>query len=79
MKKIVGGIGFMLTGTLLYLTACIVGHLNYKNKTEWQTSVGRYWQSIIDTGLLPAIIIGFIFLIIGTVLTLWGIYKKSEE
>ncbi len=79
MKKIVAGIGFEITGTLMLICSSLLASLNIDNTTEWATKLGRYWQTVFNMGLLPIFVIGFILLLTGIVFSLWGVFSKSDK
>lgn len=79
MKKIVAGIGFEITGTSMLICSSLLACLNIDNTTEWVTKLGRYWQTVINMGLLPIFIIGFILLFAGIGFSLWGVFSKSDK
>ena len=78
MKKIIAGLGFLFSGTAMYTAVCIAVCANLQYTTEWRTSVGRYWQTVINCGLTPAMIIGLILLIVGAALAFWGVFEKRD-
>ncbi|MFG6345367.1 MAG: hypothetical protein K1W35_17005 [Lachnospiraceae bacterium] len=77
MKKIIVGIGFEITGTLMLLLPSLIASISLENTTEWNTQLGRYLQTIFNLGLLPVIIIGSVLLITGIIFSLWGTFSKS--
>ena len=79
MKKIVAGIGFEITGMFMVLCFAVVTGLNIQNTTSWYTSIGQYWQTAINMGMIPICIIGFVLLTAGIVFSLWGIFSKSDQ
>ena len=79
MKKIIAGIGFEITGTLMLLLPSLIASISLENTTEWNTQLGRYLQTIFNLGLLPVIIIGSVLLITGIIFSLWGTFSKSEK
>ncbi|PYG90406.1 hypothetical protein LY28_00289 [Ruminiclostridium sufflavum DSM 19573] len=79
MKKIIAGIGFEVTGVLMFLFSSLIASMSLDNTTEWNTKLGRYWQTVLNLGLFPAIIIGAILLITGISFSLWGVFSKSDK
>lgn len=79
MKKIVVGIGFELTGVLMLLCSSLIASMSMENTTEWQTELGRYWQTVSNMGLFPVLIIGAILLTAGVIFSLWGVFSKSDK
>ena len=79
MKKIVAGIGFEITGMFMVLCFAVVTGLNIQNTTSWYTSIGQYWQTAINMGMIPICIIGFVLLTAGIAFSLWGIFSKSDQ
>ncbi len=79
MKKIIAGIGFELTGTLMLLCTSLSASMNVENTTEWNTEWGRYWQTVSDMGLFPVLIIGIILLATGITFSLWGVFSKKDK
>ena len=77
MKKIIAGIGFEITGTVMLLLPSLIASISLENTTEWNTQLGRYLQTIFNLGLLPVIIIGSVLLITGIIFSLWGTFSKS--
>ena len=79
MKKIVAGIGFELTGTWMLLCSSLIASMSMENTTEWNTKLGKYWQTVFNMGLFPVLIIGIILLITGIAFSLWGVFSKSDK
>ena len=79
MKKVIAGFGFLFFGVLLYLAASIVGSISMQYTTSWQTNIGRYWQTVINCGMMPAVVIGIIFIVAGLALMLWGVFAKDKD
>lgn len=79
MKKIIAGIGFELTGTLMLLCSSLIASMSMENTTEWNTELGVYWQTVFNIGLFPVLIIGIILLATGITLSLWGVFSKSDK
>lgn len=79
MKKIIAGIGFELTGTLMLLCAFFVASIGMENTTEWYTELGVYWQTVLNMGLFPVMIAGIILLAAGITFSLWGVFSKSDQ
>lgn len=79
MKKIIVGIGFELTGTLMLLCSSLIASMSMENTTEWNTKLGKYWQTVFNMGLFPVLIIGIILLITGIAFSLWGVFSKSDK
>ncbi len=79
MKKVIAGVGFLLSGTLLYLFSSYTTGAGMEYTTEWITSIGRYWQTAINLGLIPLFVLGALFGLGGAVLALWGVFSKSEH
>ena len=52
MKKIVAGIGFELTGTLMLLCSSLIASMSMENTTEWNTKLGKYWQTVFNLSLI---------------------------
>ncbi len=78
MKKIIAGIGFELTGVLMVLFPSLIASISLENTVEWNTQLGRYWQTVMDLGLFPVLIIGAVLLVAGVVFSLWGVFSKSD-
>ena len=78
MKKIIAGIGFELTGVLMVLFPSLIASISLENTVEWNTQLGRYWQTVLDLGLFPVLIIGAVLLVAGVVFSLWGVFSKSD-
>lgn len=79
MKKIVAGIGFEITGVVLVIYSTLLASMDTENTTQWATGLGRYWQMVLDHGLLPVFVIGLVLLLSGIVFTLWGVFSKSDQ
>ncbi len=79
MKKVIAGIGFMLVGTIMYLSASLITSFNMQYTTEWITSIGKYWQTMLDMGMMPVVVIGVLLLISGILLTLQGVFSKKDN
>ena len=69
MKKIIAGTGFEITGALMLLFPSLIASISLENTTEWNTQLGRYWQTIFNLGLLPVIIIVSVLLIMELIYT----------
>ena len=78
MKKIVTGIGFEITGVLMILFPFLIASLSLENTIEWDSQLGRFWQTISDMGMFPIMIVGVILLITGVIFSLWGTFSKSD-
>lgn len=78
MKKVIAGIGFEITGILMFLFPLLIASIGMENTTEWDTRLGRYWQTVSNFGLFPIFIMGVVLLITGIIFSLWGIFSKSE-
>ena len=79
MKKIVAGIGFELTGALMVLSSSLIASMTMENTTEWNTKLGKYWQTVFNMGLFPVLIIGAILFVTGIAFSLWGVFSNSNE
>lgn len=79
MKKIIAGIGFEITGVLMLIFSSLIASMSLENTTEWNTQLGRYWQTVSDLGLFPVLMIGAALLITGIVFSLWGVFSKSDK
>ncbi len=79
MKKVVAGAGFEITGALMLLLSSLIASLNLEKTTEWETRLGRYWQTVFNLGLLPLMIAGAVLLITGIGFSLWGIFSKADQ
>ena len=79
MKKIIAGTGFELTGTLMVLCTSLMASMNMENTTEWNTELGRYWQTVSDMSLFPVLITGIILLVTGIAFSLWGVFSNSNK
>ena len=79
MKKVVAGAGFEITGALMLLFSSLIANMNLENTTEWEARLGRYWQTVSDSGLFPVMIAGAVLLVAGITFSLWGIFSKSDR
>ena len=79
MKKIIAGTGFELTGILMVLCTSLMASMNMENTTEWNTELGRYWQTVSDMSLFPVLITGIILLVTGIAFSLWGVFSKEDK
>ena len=79
MKKIVAGIGFEMTGVLIVIYSTLLASMNVENTTQWATSLGRYWQTVLNLGLLPVFIIGLVLLFSGIIFSLWGVFSGPDK
>lgn len=79
MKKIVAGIGFEITGVLMVIYSTLLASMNVENTTQWAAGLGRYWQTVLNLGLLPVFIMGFVLLLTGIAFSLWGVFSKSDN
>lgn len=79
MKKIIAGIGFELTGVLMVMFSSLTASISIENTAKWNTQLGRYWQTVINLGLLPVLIIGAVLLITGILFSLWGVFEKPDS
>ena len=50
-----------------------------ENTTEWNTKLGKYWQTVFNMGLFPVLIIGAILLVTGIAFSLWGVFSNSNK
>ena len=79
MKKILAGIGFEITGVLMLLFSSLIASMSLENTTEWNTQLGRFWQTVSNLGLFPVFVTGAILLITGIAFSLWGVFSKSDK
>ena len=79
MKKIVAGIGFEITGVLMVIYSTLLASMSIENTTQWNTHLGRYWQTVFNIGMFPVVIIGFILLFTGIAFSLWGVFSKADK
>lgn len=79
MKKFVAGIGLEITGVLMVLCSTLIASMNIEYTTAWSTEIGRYWQTVLDMGLLPMLIIGGVLLASGIAFSLWGVFSKLDN
>ena len=79
MKKIVAGIGFEITGVLMVIYSTLLASMSIENTTQWNTRLGRYWQTVFNMGMFPVVVIGFILLFTGIAFSLWGVFSKSDK
>lgn len=79
MKKIIAGIGFELSGTLMLLGSSLIASMNVENTTGWNTRLGPYWQTVFDMGLFPVLVIGTVLLIAGITFSLCGVFSKADK
>ncbi|WMJ83297.1 hypothetical protein ACS3UN_09485 [Oscillospiraceae bacterium LTW-04] len=79
MKKIIAGIGFKITGVLMLLFSSLIASIGLENTTEWNTRLGKYWQTVSNLGLFPMLVIGAILLMTGIILSLWGVFSKADN
>ena len=77
MKKIIAGIGFEITGVMMVLFSTLIASMSLENTSEWNTQLGRYWQTVYNLGLIPIQITGCVLLIAGIAFSLWGAFAKS--
>ena len=77
MKKIIAGIGFEITGVMMVLFSTLIASMSLENTSEWNTQLGRYWQTVYNLGLIPIQITGIVLLIAGIGFSLWGALTKS--
>lgn len=79
MKQIVAGIGFELIGVLMLLGSALIASMSLESTIEWNTQLGRYWQTVSNMGLFPVLILGAVLMVAGIVFSLWGVFSKSES
>ena len=77
MKKIIAGIGFEITGVMMVLFSTLIASMSLENTSEWNTQLGRYWQTVYNLGLIPIQITGFVLLIACFGFSLCGALTKS--
>ena len=77
MKKIIAGIGFEITGVMMVLFSTLIASMSLENTSEWNTQLGRYWQTVYNLGLIAIQITGIVLLIAGIGFSLWGALTKS--
>lgn len=63
----------------MLLFSSLIASINLENTTEWDTPLGRYWQTVSNLGLFPVIMTGAVLLITGIVFSLWGVFSKSDK
>lgn len=77
MRKVVGGIGMMFIGVILY----VVMHQNAVNYmpqvTRWETAVGKFNTALHETGGMTATRIGIGFMVVGLLLFLYGAFEDT--
>ncbi len=78
MKKVVAGIGFEITGVIMVIFASLNAIIGLENTTEWNTELGRYWQTVFDLGMFPIYLLGIVLLIAGVAFSLWGVFSKER-
>ncbi len=78
MKKVVAGIGFEITGVIMVLFSSLNAIVSLENTTEWNTELGRYWQTVFDLGMFPIYLLGTVLLIAGIAFSLWGVFSKER-
>ena len=79
MKKIVAGFGFEITGVLLVICSTFLASMQMENTTQWAINLGKYWQTVLNLGLFPDFIIGYVLLLTGIVFSLWGVFEKPDK
>lgn len=79
MKKIISGASILITGAILFLSACIAGSFNMQVISGWRTDVGRFWTSVNEGKLMPLVVVSIIIMISGTAVMLWGNLSKSDS
>lgn len=75
MKKIIAGIGFEITGVMMVLFSTLIASMSLENTSEWNTQLGRYWQTVYNLGLIPIQITGIVLLIAGISFPVGRTYK----
>ncbi len=78
MKKVIAGIGFEITGVTMVIFASLNAIIGLENTTEWNTELGRYWQTVFDLGMFPIYLLGIVLLIAGITFSLWGVFSKES-
>ncbi len=79
MKKIISGASILITGAILFLSACIAGSFNMQSLSGWSTDVGRFWASVSEGKLMPLVVVSIFIMILGTAVILWGNLSKSDS
>lgn len=62
----------------MLLFSSLIASMSLENTTEWDTQLGRYWQTVSNLGLFPVLMIGAVLLITGIVFSFWGVFSKSD-
>ena len=68
---------FRSTGVMMVLFSTLIASMSLENTSEWNTQLGRYWQTVYNLGLIPIQITGIVLLIAGIGFSLWGALTKS--
>ena len=76
MKKIILGASILLTGGLLFLSACVASS-NLGLIGGWNQH-GRFLQSVSDAKLYPLLVISIIVMIAGLAIMIWGNNKDTK-
>lgn len=79
MKKIIAGTGFEITGVLMLMFSFLITSMNIENTNEWDTRLGRFWQTVFDFDLFPMMIAGIVLLVTGVAFSLWGVFQKTDQ
>ena len=61
----------------MVLFSTLIASMSLENTSEWNTQLGRYWQTVYNLGLIPIQITGIVLLIAGIGFSLWGALTKS--
>ncbi|WP_150275671.1 hypothetical protein [Paenibacillus tepidiphilus] len=73
MKKMIGGIAFLLFGLVLYVSVRNQAVEHLPEVHGWNGDKGRFWQALSETGGLIPANIAIAFCVAGAVLILWEI------
>ncbi|MDF2873037.1 MAG: hypothetical protein K0R05_4612 [Anaerocolumna sp.] len=76
-RKLIAGITFLTTGTIINLVILILGVICVEKTTVYQKSLGYLWQTIYDMKLFVPLVIGSILMLLGITLTLIGAFTKN--
>lgn len=79
MKKLLAGIGFMITGALLVLAASVASSVLVASLDGWSTELGMFGTAMTESGLIAAQVFGIIFIIVGVIMALFGALKKTDS
>ncbi len=78
MKRIISGLGLLLTSSIIFIKVHELAVINYSKLNNWLISKGKYISSLEDTSGIVPFIISILLGISGLILIICGCFKKKN-